>query len=144
VKVAISVCFCLLVAARVNAGVTPEARYLAFAQATVEQIENPGYCKRRACNFTYVVPTTVDPQARNALASIRKVVAPSDVPESAKVAFSGNIEIDKLQIVGDAALVEGNFYPYGHNSLNCGQEFSFPFKYINNVWVPQQWTMRGC
>ena len=143
-KVAVSVFFFLLIAARVNAGVTPDARYLAFAQATVQQIESPWYCKRRACNFTYVVPTTVDPQARNALASLRKVIAPSDVPESAKVAFSSNIEIDKLQIVGNTALVEGNLYPYGHNESDCGVGFSFPLKYVNNVWVPQQWTVRMC
>jgi len=134
----------LLLAAHANAGVSPDARYLAFAQATVEQIESPAHCKRRARNFTYVVPTSVDPQARTALASIRNVVALSDVPESAKVPFSNNIEIDKLQVVGDTALVEGNLYPYGHNSLNCGEGFSFPFKYENNVWVLQQWTMRGC
>jgi hypothetical protein len=143
-KVSIAVCLCLLVGTCAASPVSPDSFYSALARAALDQIETPQYCARRNCNFTYVVPTSVDTRTRTALAAIRKVVAPSEVPESAKASLSNNVEIDKIQIVGNTALVEGNLYPYGHNSLNCGEGFSFSFQYANNVWVPGQWRMRMC
>jgi hypothetical protein len=114
--------------------------------AALQEIEARNLCPKEKCNFIYVVPSSIDPRALESLASIRKVVAPSDVPESAKlyVKFPKYVEIDKLQISRDTALVEGNWYPYGHNSLNCGEGFSFPFKFENGAWVPLQWQLRMC
>jgi len=143
-KVSIAVCLCLLVGTCNAFPGSSDSFHSALARAALDQIENPQYCARRNCNFTYVVPRSVDTQTREALAAMRKVVAPSEVPESAKVPLSDNVEIDKIQIVGNTALVAGNLYPYGHNSLNCGEGFSFSFQYANNVWVPGQWRMRMC
>jgi len=137
-KLAIAACLCLLIGACAGSRIRPDSEYVAFTRAALPQIEGREYCVAESCKFTYVVPTSIDPLAREALASVRKVVAPSEVPASSKVPFSNYIEIHKLQIVGDTALIEGKIDPYEHNMLNCGQGFSRPFKLINGVWVPQQ------
>jgi hypothetical protein len=148
-KVSIAVCFSLLIGACAGSRNRLDSGYLAFTHAALTQIEGRQYrdCDAGNCKFTYVVSTLIDPRAREALASIRKVVAPSEVPASAKVLVvtSPNyIEIDKLQIVGETALVEGNYYPYRHNALNCGEGFSWSFKLVNDTWVPQQWHAYSC
>jgi hypothetical protein len=137
-KVAITACLCLLVGAYAGPRIRPDSGYEAFTRAALAQIEGRHYreCAAGNCKFTYVVSTSVDPRAREVLASVRKIVAPSAVPTSAKTFFSNYIEIDKLQVVGDTALIEGNTDPYGHNSLNCGQGFYYPFKYVNGAWRP--------
>lgn len=137
-KVTIVVCLCLLVGACAGSRIGPDSGYVAFTRTALSQIEGRHYreCSAGRCKFTYVVSTSIDPQAREALASVRKVVAPSEVPASAKKFFSNYIEIDKLQIVGDTALIEGNLDPYGHNSLNCGEGFYYPFKRVNGAWRP--------
>jgi hypothetical protein len=148
-KVSIAVCLCLLIGACAGFRNRLDSGYLTFTHAALTQIEARQYREGGAGNYkyTYVVSTSIDPRAREALASIRKVVAPSEVPASAKVLVvtSPNyIEIDKLHIVGDTAVVEGNYYPYGHNALNCGEGFSFSFKRVNDTWVPQQWHGYSC
>ena len=142
-KVAIAICLCLLIGACAGSRIRPDSDYAAFMHTAVHYIEGRQYCAAVNCKFTYVVPTSIDPRAREALASVRKVVAPSEVPASSKVAFSNYIEIDKLQIVGDTALVEGTIDPYEHGGLNCGEGFSYPFKHVNGAWLQQtsHWHM---
>jgi hypothetical protein len=138
-KVAIAICLCLLIGACAGSHIRPDPNYVAFMHTAVLYIEG-----RRTTEFTYVVPTSIDPRAREALASVRKVVTPSEVPASSKVPFSNYIEINKLQIVGDTALIEGTIDPYEHNGLNCGLGFSFPFKHVNGAWLQQVSHWHGC
>jgi hypothetical protein len=135
-KVAIAVCLCLLFSACAGSHARPDSSYVAFTRLALHQIEGHQYCAAESCKFTYVVPTSIDPRAREALASLRRVVAPSDVPASSKIPFSNYIEIRKFQIIGDTALIEGTIDPYEHNPLNCGQGFSYPFKYVKGTWLP--------
>lgn len=142
-KVAIAVWLCLLIGACAGSRIRPDSGYVAFTRAALPQTEGRRYCAAGNCKFTYVVPTSTDPRAREALASVRKVVAPSEIPASSKVPFSNYIEIDKLQIVGDTALIEGTLDPYENGGLNWGQGFSYPFKHVNDAWLPLQahWHM---
>lgn len=138
-KVASAICLCLLVGACTGSRIRPDPDYVAFTHTAVPYIEG-----RQTGQFTYVVPTSIDQRAREALASMRKVVAPSEVPESSKVAFSSYIEITKLRIDGDTALVEGTVDPYGHNGLSCGEGFYYPFKRVNGAWLQQTSRWRVC
>lgn len=135
-KTTVALCLCLLVDACAGPRIRPDSGYMAFTRVALHQIEGRQYCAAGDCRFTYVVPTSIDPRARQALASLRKVVAPSEVPASSKVPFSNYIEIRKLQITGNTALVEGRIDPYEHNPMNCGEGFHYPFKYVNGAWLP--------
>ena len=138
-KVVITLCLCLLLGGCDAYRARPESDFVAFARTALLEIEG---CK---CNdeFVYVVSTSIDPRARDALASMRKVVSPSQVPESAKVPFSNFVEITKFQIIGDDGLVEGKKDPYESGRLNCGEGFSIPFKNVNGAWqaLAETWTV---
>jgi hypothetical protein len=141
-KVVIATWLCLLIAGCDASRIRPESDLGALASAALLEIEGCK-CYVAANELVYVVSTSIDPQARQALASMRRVVSPSQVPEFSKVPNSNFAEITKLQIIGDTALVEGKLDPYESGRLNCGEGFSIPFKNVNGVWqaLAETWTV---
>ena len=142
-KVVIATWLCLLIGGCDAYRTRPESDFVAFARAALLEIEGCK-CNVKVNKLVYVVSTSIDPRAREALASMRKVVFPSQVPESSKVPFSNFVEINKFEIIGDAGLVEGKKDPYETGRLNCGEGFSIPFKNVNGAWQALVATWTTC
>jgi hypothetical protein len=140
-KVVVTASLCLLICGCDAYRTRPESDFGTFASTALIEIEGCN-CYVNARGLVYVVSTSIDPRAREALASMRKVVSPSQVPEFSKIPNSNFVEITKFQIIGDAGLAEGKIDPYESGRLNCGEAFSIPFKNVNGAWhaLVETWT----
>ena len=110
----------------------PDKYFDAVATAALSRVE-----AREKGITTYVVATSVDPRARDALAKLRKVVPTEAVPLSSEVSLpSGYFRVEKFQVSENEALFEGTAGPiYRNNPLSCGHGLSIPFQRVNGKWV---------
>jgi hypothetical protein len=124
----------------------PDPDFASVALTAISKVEAQPYEAQVAAQLTYVVPSTIDPRARVALASLRKVVAPTDVPTFEEVSFpAGYFKVEAFQVSGDTALFQGTQGPiYVNNPLSCGRGISVPLHRSGGAWVASEIGWRLC
>ena len=122
----------------------PDPRYVAVAESALKFIE------RSSKVVAFVAPSTTNPSARAALSALRKVIAPSQVPQSSQFTMpEGYFEVGVFAVYNDYALFGGKLGPLwratGPNDImGCGVNFAFQFERRDGVWHPSPPHIEQC
>ena len=118
--------------------------YQYLADASLKYVEHVGPVS------VFVVPSHLDRSARDALAEIRKVIDPEQMPPSASYKLPGGyFVVEKFHVDKAEAVFEGTLGPVLQSATPgsadaCGTAFSIPFELEGEKWASHSYKTRIC
>lgn len=101
---------------------------------------------------TIVMPPGIDPRARSALAKIKTVISPDQIPQSANFSLPGGyfvLQTFSISVADGKAEIDGKLGPVmrsmtAANMHDCGKNYTIAFSLEDGDWVSHAYKVASC